>query len=119
LDDLGLANHKRGKLLIARTPRTRVHISQVRVGPQMPSPGPLTPCLWRAVQAVADPGEPRRPAVERTKDDMAGAGFEPAKAEPMRLQRIPFDRSGTPPSDPECTYHAAIAATNGRPGSIS
>src|SRR3954467_510966 len=28
---------------------------------------------------------------------MAGAGFEPAKAEPMRLQRIPFDRSGTPP----------------------
>src|SRR5204862_4217166 len=40
LDDLGLANHKRGKLLIARTPRTRVHISQVRVGPQMPSPGP-------------------------------------------------------------------------------
>src|SRR5439155_13677027 len=40
LDDLGLANHKRGKLLIARTPRTRVHISQVRVGQQMPSPGP-------------------------------------------------------------------------------
>src|SRR5438094_417602 len=40
LDDLGLANHKRGKLLIARTPRTRVHISQVRVGLQMPSPGP-------------------------------------------------------------------------------
>ena len=29
--------------------------------------------------------------------DMAGAGFEPAKAEPTRLQRVPFDRSGTPP----------------------
>jgi hypothetical protein len=28
---------------------------------------------------------------------MAGAGFEPAKAEPRRLQRLPFDRSGTPP----------------------
>ena len=28
---------------------------------------------------------------------MAGAGFEPAKAEPQRLQRCPFDRSGTPP----------------------
>jgi hypothetical protein len=28
---------------------------------------------------------------------MAGAGFEPAKAEPTRLQRVPFDRSGTPP----------------------
>jgi hypothetical protein len=28
---------------------------------------------------------------------MAGAGFEPAKAEPSRLQRDPFDRSGTPP----------------------
>ena len=33
--------------------------------------------------------EPRR--------SMAGAGFEPAKAEPTRLQRVPFDRSGTPP----------------------
>ena len=29
---------------------------------------------------------------------MGGAGFEPAKAEPMRLQRIPFDRSGIPPN---------------------
>ena len=28
---------------------------------------------------------------------MAGAGFEPAKAEPTRLQRVPFDRFGTPP----------------------
>src|SRR5207244_12186626 len=31
---------------------------------------------------------------------MAGAGFEPAKAEPRRLQRRPFDRSGTPPNLP-------------------
>ena len=29
--------------------------------------------------------------------EMAGAGFEPAKAVPTRLQRVPFDRSGTPP----------------------
>src|SRR5919112_417578 len=28
---------------------------------------------------------------------MAGAGFEPAKAEPPDLQSGPFDRSGTPP----------------------
>jgi hypothetical protein len=28
---------------------------------------------------------------------MAGAGFEPAKAEPADLQSAPFDRSGTPP----------------------
>src|ERR1035438_4260519 len=28
---------------------------------------------------------------------MAGAGFEPAKAEPRDLQSRPFDRSGTPP----------------------
>ena len=33
----------------------------------------------------------------RGRRDMAGAGFEPAKAEPTRLQRVPFDRSGTPP----------------------
>jgi hypothetical protein len=32
--------------------------------------------------------------------DMAGGGFEPPKAEPRRLQRRPFDRSGTPP--PSC-----------------
>jgi hypothetical protein len=28
---------------------------------------------------------------------MAGAGFEPAKAEPRDLQSRPFDRSGIPP----------------------
>lgn len=28
---------------------------------------------------------------------MGGAGFEPAKVEPMDLQSIPFDRSGNPP----------------------
>ena len=31
---------------------------------------------------------------------MAGAGFEPAKAEPSDLQSDPFDRSGTPPEAP-------------------
>ena len=30
-------------------------------------------------------------------EEVVGAGFEPAKAEPMDLQSIPFDRSGTPP----------------------
>ncbi len=29
--------------------------------------------------------------------EMAGAGFEPAKAEPSDLQSDPFDRSGIPP----------------------
>jgi hypothetical protein len=29
--------------------------------------------------------------------EMAGAGFEPAKAEPTDLQSVPFDRSGIPP----------------------
>src|SRR4051812_28105976 len=28
---------------------------------------------------------------------VAGAGFEPAKAEPTDLQSVPFDRSGIPP----------------------
>jgi hypothetical protein len=30
-------------------------------------------------------------------ENMEGAGFEPAKAEPSDLQSDPFDRSGTPP----------------------
>jgi hypothetical protein len=33
--------------------------------------------------------------------EVVGAGFEPAKAEPMGLQPIPFDRSGTPPGTSE------------------
>ena len=33
----------------------------------------------------------------RTGEAMAGAGFEPAKAEPTDLQSVPFDRSGIPP----------------------
>ena len=33
----------------------------------------------------------------RRRVEMAGEGFEPSKAEPTRLQRVPFDRSGTPP----------------------
>src|SRR5436190_19569221 len=35
---------------------------------------------------------------------IAGAGFEPAKAEPMRLQRIPFAPSGTPPGGRQCSH---------------
>src|SRR4051794_37376118 len=52
------------------------------------------------------------PARERHGRDrtagMAGAGFEPAKAEPHGLQPRPFDRSGTPPSGRE--YSAARPA---------
>src|ERR1700760_2767840 len=33
--------------------------------------------------------------------EVAGPGFDPGKAEPMRLQRIPFDRWGIPPGAPE------------------
>ena len=45
------------------------------------------------VHPAARPSGSRR----RVATAMAGAGFEPAKAEPTRLQRVPFDRSGTPP----------------------
>jgi drug/metabolite transporter (DMT)-like permease len=31
------------------------------------------------------------------EEEVVGAGFEPAKAEPTGLQPVPFDRSGTPP----------------------
>src|SRR5271155_2762682 len=50
---------------------------------------------------------------------MAGAGFEPAKAEPMRLQRIPFDRSGTPPERVEDSGQPPSGERRGRPASIS
>src|SRR5438270_786953 len=50
---------------------------------------------------------------------MAGAGFEPAKAEPRDLQSRPFDRSGTPPRRVEHSDHPRTANRNGRPGSIS
>ena len=48
----------------------------------------IFPARWAAAQ-----GSHPRFAIT----DMAGGGFEPPKAEPMRLQRIPFDRSGIPP----------------------
>jgi hypothetical protein len=41
--------------------------------------------------------------------EMAGAGFEPAKAEPTRLQRVPFDRSGTPPGVRDDSDHGRSA----------
>src|SRR5690349_3297651 len=50
---------------------------------------------------------------------MAGAGFEPAKAEPRDLQSRPFDRSGTPPSRVEHSDQACSRDGNGRPGSTS
>ncbi len=42
--------------------------------------------------------------------EVAGAGFEPAKAEPTRLQRVPFDRSGTPPGAGQSSVEAREAA---------
>ena len=39
---------------------------------------------------------------------MAGAGFEPAKAEPRDLQSRPFDRSGTPPRPSSLGPHRAM-----------
>src|SRR5207248_10431627 len=39
--------------------------------------------------------------VLRHEARVAGAGFEPAKAEPYGLQPHPFDRSGTPPGRSE------------------
>ena len=50
---------------------------------------------------------------------MAGAGFEPAKAEPWRLQRHPFDRSGTPPRAAQSSDQAARATSKGRSRSTS
>ena len=32
------------------------------------------------------------------RQEVGGAGFEPAKAEPTDLQSVPFDRFGTPPT---------------------
>src|SRR5215217_5042937 len=82
-------------------------------GLAMRSPGPLALGLVAAalriglcrfmpeeVPACAKfaPLERREPAIcglyERV---VAGAGFEPAKAEPLRLQRNPVDRLGIPP----------------------
>src|SRR6478736_463533 len=40
----------------------------------------------------------RLPAGPCRLDQMGEAGFEPAKAEPLRLQRNPVDRLGTPPA---------------------
>src|SRR5258708_6338730 len=41
---------------------------------------------------------------------MAGAGFEPAKAEPHDLQSCPFDRSGTPPGPSSIAIEASTSA---------
>ena len=59
-----------------------------RVGAQLGLPDGV-PAAHPAHAALGD--------AEPACGDMAGAGFEPAKAEPTRLQRVPFDRSGTPP----------------------
>ncbi len=49
---------------------------------------------------------------------MAGAGFEPAKAEPQRLQRCPFDRSGTPPGALSLTSGVLRSSARGRRASL-
>ncbi len=43
-------------------------------------------------------GDERPPRLRAGRSlEVAGEGFEPSKAEPRRLQRLPFDRSGIPP----------------------
>ena len=49
---------------------------------------------------------------------MAGAGFEPAKAEPTRLQRVPFDRSGTPPG-PGQSRASRVRCADARSGRLA
>src|ERR1700760_1099134 len=49
---------------------------------------------------------------------VAGGGFEPPKAEPSRLQRDPFDRSGTPPGRSQNSDQACLGGSR-RPGSTS
>jgi hypothetical protein len=49
----------------------------------------------RSVATLA--ATPQIPAGRAVSGEVAGAGFEPAKAEPTDLQSVPFDRSGTPP----------------------
>lgn len=49
---------------------------------------------------------------------VAGAGFEPAKAEPPDLQSGPFDRSGTPPGRSEDSDQV-WTENSGRPASTS
>ncbi len=51
-------------------------------------------------------GTPYRLTQSTARRSLAGAGFEPAKAEPQRLQRCPFDRSGTPPEAAESSVGA-------------
>src|SRR4051794_6755220 len=50
---------------------------------------------------------------------MAGAGFEPAKAVPIGLQPIPFDRSGTPPRRVEHSDQLGSPDGSGRPQASS
>src|SRR5829696_8159588 len=47
---------------------------------------------------------------------MVGAGFEPAKAEPTRLQPVPFDRSGIPPTDARILAAPAGRVSRSRAG---
>ena len=55
----------------------------------------------------------------RVTEQVAGAGFEPAKAEPPDLQSGPFDRSGTPPGRVEHSDQLESFDDSGRPRSTS
>src|SRR6266540_1690008 len=46
---------------------------------------------------------------------MAGEGFEPSKAVPTRLQRVPFDRSGTPPGGASVAIRPRESRSAGAP----
>ena len=54
-------------------------------------------CSSEPIGTVEDKHGPLTPISGGRQAAMAGAGFEPAKAEPTDLQSVPFDRSGIPP----------------------
>ena len=56
-----------------------------------------TPSAWKA--EVLPLNYARKPLLVRIRNELEGAGFEPAKAKPSDLQSDPFDRSGTPPNE--------------------
>ena len=71
--------------------RDQTSPGQRRAGRAAGNAVPSVAALRPAVDAPSELGAARR------GNEVAGAGFEPAKAEPTDLQSVPFDRSGIPP----------------------
>ncbi len=106
---------------LRRRPRRRRLLRTRRPPPTRPRPARQRPLPILAQRARRPPPEtPKGPQSRPFRIPVAGAGFEPAKAEPMRLQRIPFDRSGTPPGPHTrgrvriATPHRRVAPEAGR-----